>query len=321
MVHFYGVGGAGKIQLLLQLREDARAAGLPAAYLNLEVHPWSDPALKLARIARELGVECPRFDLALAWVRYREGEDHQSPEFWGSHTRLGGTFLLELLEALGEGLAERGEGCRAVLFLDSFEALRGGLNAAATESAAYWVHDLCVWNGRLGPLLVVVAGRDRLRWSTWDSDWAREEWLEQRLVGGLSEATLGDRTANLRRAIEHYEVALTDLDGGRVCASGRGAGYRVPGAESLVLSGRRDPPCGRLAVFAGQAALPQPMPCPYRFGRLRSCSRSRCASLRWLARGLVRRLLLGSDAHADAPAPVAYRRDGGCYPRELERAT
>jgi hypothetical protein len=91
-------------------------------------------------------------------------------------------FLLDL----AEGLPERpGRACRGVLFLDTVEALRLGLlGEAQIHQREQWLRDLHR-NG--SPLLLLLAGRDRLSWQDADQEYRDCRLLEQHLVGGLSE--------------------------------------------------------------------------------------------------------------------------------------
>src|SRR5271156_1298200 len=75
---FSGVGGSGKSWLLRKLRE-ALPAGIPAASIDLEPStggtPYhADSSRSLAELRRQFAdVDFPRFDLAYAWLRYKEG--------------------------------------------------------------------------------------------------------------------------------------------------------------------------------------------------------------------------------------------------------
>ena len=74
---FYGVGGAGKTWLLKKLRGQI-PSGFPSAYLDFDVAAGgkrfvSDPATALQSIQQQLSVPTPRFDLALAMLRHKQG--------------------------------------------------------------------------------------------------------------------------------------------------------------------------------------------------------------------------------------------------------
>jgi tetratricopeptide (TPR) repeat protein len=251
---FFGVGGAGKSWLLRKLREDL-PPHVPSALLDLEPRSGGTPfhtdsSRSLAYLRGQFpGVACPRFDLAYAWLRYKEGIKDE-PLFKGGGVvgaaveaigevasgaldgvpfvgmlvkklagklrktaegtrlerwlaeqtgqqdflRLRGMAAQEiypelarrLLTDLAEGLPEReGYACRGVAFLDTVEKLRVGTpgDAQGHEREA-WVRELVAPDS---PLLLVLAGRDGLRWAEIDREFAAPEVLEQHLVGGLSE--------------------------------------------------------------------------------------------------------------------------------------
>jgi tetratricopeptide (TPR) repeat protein len=74
---FYGVGGAGKTWLLKKLRQEM-PAGVPAAYLDFDPQTGGqrfvmDPAAALYEIRQQLGRDAPRFDLAFAMLRHKQG--------------------------------------------------------------------------------------------------------------------------------------------------------------------------------------------------------------------------------------------------------
>ena len=100
---FYGVGGCGKTWLLRKLREKTAQLKIPNAFLDLDTRTGThigrqDKAGRLAEMRRQLGkrLECPRFDLAHAWLRAHQG-DTEDPAFRGS-TSLG--ILLEFCVVL-----------------------------------------------------------------------------------------------------------------------------------------------------------------------------------------------------------------------------
>jgi tetratricopeptide (TPR) repeat protein len=247
---FWGVGGNGKSWLLRKFRE-ALPSGLPSALLDLDPltggTPYhADSARALAELRRQLApVNFPRFDLAYAWLRYKEGVRDEPllrgsgvaggvfefiTEFapvpgvgWlikkmakGARNRLKGTSVEAWLakqvgqddfqqlrqaetQDLYQQLTERflldaaenlppreGKACRGVLFLDTFEALRVGVQGQAQfDYREAWVRDLHATDS---PLLLVLVGRDQLRWHESDRNYADPGCLEQHLVGGLSES-------------------------------------------------------------------------------------------------------------------------------------
>ncbi len=89
------------------------------------------------------------------------------PGFWGADLR-----------AWLAGEPDR----RAVLFLDTFEALWEGRGRGERGTAPdEWIRD---WTGHLAGVLVVVAGREKLRWVEEDASW--QGLIDHRLVGGLA---------------------------------------------------------------------------------------------------------------------------------------
>jgi tetratricopeptide (TPR) repeat protein len=91
-------------------------------------------------------------------------------------------FLLDLAENLPE---RPSRACRGVLFLDTAEALRIGLlGDAQIHQREQWLRDL---HRSDSPVLLVLAGRDRLSWEDADPEYRDRRFLEQHLVGGLSE--------------------------------------------------------------------------------------------------------------------------------------
>jgi len=74
---FYGIGGAGKSWLLKKLREET-PRDLPSAFLDFDVAAGGqrfilDPAAGLYEIRQQLDCDAPRFDLALAMMRHKQG--------------------------------------------------------------------------------------------------------------------------------------------------------------------------------------------------------------------------------------------------------
>jgi tetratricopeptide (TPR) repeat protein len=248
---FFGVGGAGKTWLLQKLRETLPAS-LPSAYLDLEPRAGgqrflADPAAGLREIRQQFGVPAPRFDLAYAMMRFKEGALAEpglrgegalgltlelAAEFaqkaaatlpgvnvvlnrLSHHLRtrlrdtplekflagaIGGEFVLtlrkyssqeignNLLDWLAEDMRENlnvhlNRAVRAVLFIDTFEAVGHGLqNAEHQRFREQWIREM---SANFDFALIVIAGQNRLTWADAEPDW--EEHLDQRLVGGLSE--------------------------------------------------------------------------------------------------------------------------------------
>jgi tetratricopeptide (TPR) repeat protein len=74
---FYGIGGTGKTWLLKKLRQET-PADVPAAYLDFDPQTGgqrfvADPAAALYEIRQQIGREAPRFDLAFAMLRHKQG--------------------------------------------------------------------------------------------------------------------------------------------------------------------------------------------------------------------------------------------------------
>ncbi len=88
---------------------------------------------------------------------------------------------------LVEGLPQRpGHACRGVLFFDTFETLWKGSDAGRSVQAPRldaWLRQLAQ-AARNNGVLVVIAGRDELRWAEDDRDWT--DALETHRLGGFS---------------------------------------------------------------------------------------------------------------------------------------
>ncbi len=259
VLSFYGVGGIGKTWLAKRLREVAHSA-VPTARIDFDPSSGGARLQDLSQIVAEIRVQfrqcaCPRFDLAYAWVRYKEGgggephfhgegalagawelvsevteavatetgfvpganlvkwlmqklsaparnrfrqsrladwlDSHLGSKDWqklraADRDEIFGELPSRLVRDLNESLPSRPTmACRGVLFLDSFEALRFGLHAEQRglerEAAIRGLYH------PESPLLLVVCGRDKLRWDEADIRWQDHRHLEQHLVGGLSE--------------------------------------------------------------------------------------------------------------------------------------
>ena len=123
-------------------------------------------------------------------------------------------LFVRLLSDLEEHLPTReGKACRAVLFLDTYEAVAAGAGSDGEQHRREaWVRDLYAPDS---PLLLVVAGRDRLRWAEVDSDFdpGRDPLLlDQHLVGGLSEhdaRVLLDRSGVADRPLQDSLLAVS----------------------------------------------------------------------------------------------------------------
>jgi hypothetical protein len=97
-------------------------------------------------------------------------------------------LLRRFAQDLKKGLpSPEGKACRGVIFLDTYEALwagREGTVSAQGRRLDQWVRDLADYFLHIGVLLV-IAGRDRVRWDENDPDWSN--LLEGHLLGGLSD--------------------------------------------------------------------------------------------------------------------------------------
>ena len=76
---FFGVGGTGKSWLLKRLRKAlAEQLSIPWAYIDFDRQSGgpsyvSDFSNLLAEVWRQLDVECPRFEAAYSWMRFKQG--------------------------------------------------------------------------------------------------------------------------------------------------------------------------------------------------------------------------------------------------------
>ncbi len=89
---------------------------------------------------------------------------------------------------LDAALPERtGKACRAVIFIDTFERIRGHAeNVTRQGENEEWVRILVECVSTFG--LVVVAGQNRVNWKVFDAGWEKLEWTEQHYLQGLSES-------------------------------------------------------------------------------------------------------------------------------------
>jgi tetratricopeptide (TPR) repeat protein len=129
-------------------------------------------------------------------------------------------FLLDLAENLP---ARSGRACRGVLFLDTAEALRIGLlGEAKIHQREQWLRDL---HRTDSSVLLVLAGRDQLSWADADRAYRDRRYLEQHLVGGLSQRdsriflqSCGITNPSLQQAVLRVsvdtETAVTETNAG-----------------------------------------------------------------------------------------------------------
>jgi tetratricopeptide (TPR) repeat protein len=97
VVMFYGVGGAGKTWLLKKLRTQV-PIDIPSAYLDFDVAAGGrrfvlDPATALQSIRQQLNAPAPRFDLALAVLRHKQGSAEETGLWIDVAAELLGTFV------------------------------------------------------------------------------------------------------------------------------------------------------------------------------------------------------------------------------------
>ncbi len=273
---FHGAAGVGKTLLLERFRQEADKANLPFAHLDFEersggVSCFSDPATALAALRSQLGVACPRFDVAYAVVRRKEDKKAQptnpaardmqfaidmtsemaqvainmpvinvaswlalkasSPrwkqfentphgewlkslpgnQYLSAITRLDAREIQPLLSEfllldLHERFPYKLGCCRGVIFLDSFEALHA--HAPATDlrhQREHWVRELYATDT---PVLLVIAGRDRLTWEEADKDFADPTYLQQHKVRGFSEQDARDYLAKKKIDVQALQDAI-----------------------------------------------------------------------------------------------------------------
>jgi len=248
---FYGVGGIGKTALQFKLIDSLRKNKniLPFARLNIEEVrvKTGDPSEALLRLRTsyegDFGVQFPRFDLCLAVITARQGDDPEplvriNPalkdmfsfannflslpvagfsglvddlirKFPSVEEKVRHIFktedvirlrdmesqdmMNELIRSFVQDLAENlpnrdGKSCRGVMFLDTYESFwrgkEGGISAQALLLDK-WVRELVNYclNPKVG-VLPIISGRERLRWTEDDPEWANV--LDQQLLGGLS---------------------------------------------------------------------------------------------------------------------------------------
>jgi tetratricopeptide (TPR) repeat protein len=208
ILNFWGESGIGKTALLHQLMDclRKRPQPLPHALFSMEsltdhVQAYRDVLPRLrADLERQFSIAFPRFDQARsAWLAR---EDDGAPPMTGGtgdapHLRARAlqddpTLPQDLLRRFAQDLAAglplaEGKAGRGVIFLDAYEALRAGREGAESAQGRrldQWVRDLadcCLAGG----VMLVIAGRERLRWD--DNDGDASDRLEGYELGGLSD--------------------------------------------------------------------------------------------------------------------------------------
>jgi len=281
VLSFYGVGGAGKSWLLQKLAESVAASANPIPVARITFEPTAgtasyatDFARGLSALRQQMGdVFCPRFDLAYAWLRQKEGGGEEPALKHAGHAatawdlthevanaafswvpgfnlvtwctkqatrpvwnRLKETPLVawlskktgeddflelrrlpadeiyqqlshRLLQDLHENLPQVPDRqCRGALLFDGYERLVGDQQVSGRRAQQdLWIRELYHPES---PVLLVIAGRDKLSWGEFVPDFQKPEHLEQHLVGGLSTpdaerflALCGVNESPLRQAI------------------------------------------------------------------------------------------------------------------------
>ncbi len=128
---FYGVGGAGKSWLLRSFYKEL--GDIPKAHIdldprNLRQTAQTDPATVLANIRQQLGpsVKCPRFDLAYAWLRYKDG-GQKEPLFEGAGM-LGFAWKI-----VASAAAAAADSVTASFFVNLFNSMTGSLTGKLND--------------------------------------------------------------------------------------------------------------------------------------------------------------------------------------------
>ena len=123
----------------------------------------------------------------LARAGGREEILHLRERAWRDDPTLFDELIARFADELVESLPSRpGKVCRGVLFFDTFETLWTGSDAGRSVQSRRldaWLRQLAK-AVRLRGVLIVVAGRDELRWAEDDADW--KDAIETHLLGGFS---------------------------------------------------------------------------------------------------------------------------------------
>ena len=115
---FYGVGGSGKSWLLRNLQDIAQQRNIPSARLDFDWEAGgerycADSVATLFQIRQQLGVPCPRFDLAYAYLRVKQGAGGD-PSLRGSGEA---AAAFDFVAELGEAIAKDIPGANVVAWL------------------------------------------------------------------------------------------------------------------------------------------------------------------------------------------------------------
>lgn len=101
VLSFFAPAGAGKSSLLKHLRNRARLVEVPTASLDLDAQLGGmlyqlDAGAALAEIRRQLGIDCPRFDLTYAMLRFKQGAGDEPLLKQGGAASTAWDFVCEL---------------------------------------------------------------------------------------------------------------------------------------------------------------------------------------------------------------------------------
>ncbi|MEZ6058127.1 MAG: hypothetical protein R3C01_15620 [Planctomycetaceae bacterium] len=174
---FRGAGSLGNIWELVQEVGSIAASKYPVAGLvKWVVGKVTSP---VATWLKQSGIG--------QWLETQLGEEDflnlKGMDPQGIYLELNQRLLRDLKANLPE---QEGHTVRGVVFIDTVEAIRSERDSDAQLNRRHeWLQEL--YHPQSG-LLVVMAGRDKLDWGADpNSDWAKDYYLEQHLVGGLSE--------------------------------------------------------------------------------------------------------------------------------------
>jgi tetratricopeptide (TPR) repeat protein len=128
---YYGTGGAGKSWLLNKLRTQVPDS-IPSAYLNFDALAGGqkfvlDPAIALHSIQTQLSVSTPRFELAIAMLRHKQGIAEEPGLFIDVAAEVVGTFIPgggTVLKLLSKHVHSRLKGTALERLLDSVGGTR-----------------------------------------------------------------------------------------------------------------------------------------------------------------------------------------------------
>jgi tetratricopeptide (TPR) repeat protein len=228
VLSFYGVGGTGKTWLLQKLREIVSARGdTPHAHLDFSLLKGGevyqrDPAAALAEIQRQLGVDCPRFEVAYNVMLWKQGKrdsatssvEEAASTGWQIAIALGqdaASALVpgvnvagKLLEKLGASAGRRLRGTALGRWLESHgtdEFLKGLMAKTAQEILAEMVDHLALDLAEGLPVRSGKACRAVLFFDTFED-----------LVRGAGRGPTRQRSARQQWIQDLYRALLDDAD-------------------------------------------------------------------------------------------------------------